>query len=90
METGNEQEIKIVAWINVVAVEVMRNSQHLNIFDFRANKIFWHIGYEFGRRRGVANVFLRTLVLAIGRWNCQHLSFGRPHIESYVLKKKII
>lgn len=46
METGTEQEIKIVAWINVVAVEVMSNSQHLNIFDFRANKIFWHIGYE--------------------------------------------
>lgn len=46
METGTEQEIKIAAWINVVAVEVMIDSQRLNIFDFRANKIFCHIGYE--------------------------------------------
>lgn len=44
---GNEQEIKILAWINAIAVEVMRSIQVLNILDFKANRAPHILNMEF-------------------------------------------
>lgn len=60
METGTEQEIKIVAWINVVAVEVMRNSIWIYLI-LEPTRFSGILDMKSGRRSGVNDVFLKTL-----------------------------
>lgn len=44
---------KILAWTNVVALEVMKSIQVLNILDFKANRAPHILNMEFKRRSSV-------------------------------------